>query len=49
MGLFSNFFRSSESSSDVAKRRLKVAITSDRAVCCPVRMGHIKKYNIKVI
>ena len=26
MGLFSNFFRSSESSSDVAKRRLKVDI-----------------------
>ena len=42
MGLFSNFFRSSESSSDVAKRRLKVAITSDRAVCSPELMEQMK-------
>lgn len=44
MGLFSNFFRSSESSSDVAKRRLKVAITSDRAVCSPELMEQMKRH-----
>ena len=32
MSIFSNFFKSSGSSSDIAKNRLKVAITSDRAV-----------------
>jgi cell division topological specificity factor len=49
MGLFSNFFRSSESSSDVAKRRLKVAITSDRAVCSPELMEQMKNDIIQVI
>ena len=49
MGIFSNFFRSSESSSDVAKRRLKVAITSDRAVCSPELMEQMKNDIIQVI
>lgn len=33
MGFFSNFFKSDVKSGETAKNRLKVAITSDRAVC----------------
>ena len=42
MSFFSNFFRSSESSSEHAKNRLKVAITSDRAVCSEEIMEQMK-------
>ena len=42
MSIFSNFFKSSGSSSDIAKNRLKVAITSDRAVCSPELMDQMK-------
>ena len=41
MSIFSNFFKSSGSSSDIAKNRLKVAITSDRAVCSPELMDQM--------
>ena len=44
MSIFSNFFKSSGSSSDIAKNRLKVAITSDRAVCSPELMDQISKW-----
>lgn len=49
MGFLSSFFKSSESSSDVAKKRLKVAITSDRAVCSPELMEQMKNDIIEVI
>ncbi len=49
MGLLSNFFRGSENSSDIAKNRLKVAITSDRAVCSPEIMEQMKIDIIQVI
>ena len=49
MGIFGNFFKSSESSSDIAKNRLKVAITSDRAVCSPELMEKMKNDIIEVI
>ena len=49
MGFLSNFFKSSENSSDVAKNRLKVAITSDRAVCSPELMEQMKNDIIEVI
>ena len=49
MSFFSNFFKSSESSSDIAKNRLKVAITSDRAVCSPEIMEKMKNEIIQVI
>ena len=46
MGLFTNFFRGGENSSDVAKNRLKVAITSDRAVCSPELMEQMKNIHV---
>ena len=49
MSFLSNFFKSSENSSDVAKKRLKVAITSDRAVCSPELMEQMKNDIIEVI
>lgn len=49
MGFISNFFKSSESSKDIAKNRLKVAITSDRAVCSPELMEQMKNDIIDVI
>ncbi len=49
MSFFSNFFKSSESSSENAKNRLKVAITSDRAVCSPEIMEQMKNEIIQVI
>lgn len=49
MSFFSNFFKSSESSSEHAKNRLKVAITSDRAVCSPEIMEQMKNEIIQVI
>lgn len=49
MSFLSNFFKSSESSSDIAKNRLKVAITSDRAVCSPELMEQMKNDIIEVI
>ncbi len=49
MSFFSNFFKSSESSSQNAKNRLKVAITSDRAVCSPEIMEQMKNEIIQVI
>ena len=49
MSIFSNFFKSSGSSSDIAKNRLKVAITSDRAVCSPELMDQMKNDIIQVI
>ena len=49
MSFLSNFFKSSENSSDVAKNRLKVAITSDRAVCSPELMEQMKNDIIEVI
>lgn len=49
MGFISNFFKSSENSSDIAKNRLKVAITSDRAVCSPELMEQMKNDIIEVI
>ena len=49
MSFISNFFRSSENSSDIAKNRLKVAITSDRAVCSPELMEQMKNDIIQVI
>lgn len=45
MSIFSNFFKSSGSSSDIAKNRLKVAITSDRAVCSPELMDQMKRHH----
>ena len=48
MSIFSNFFKSSGSSSDIAKNRLKVAITSDRAVCSPELMDQMKNDIIQV-
>jgi cell division topological specificity factor len=49
MSFLSNFFKSSENSSDIAKNRLKVAITSDRAVCSPELMEQMKNDIIQVI
>ena len=49
MSFLSNWFKSSESSSNIAKNRLKVAITSDRAVCSPELMEQMKNDIIKVI
>lgn len=49
MSIFSNFFKNSENSSDIAKNRLKVAITSDRAVCSPELMEQMKNDIIQVI
>lgn len=49
MSFFSNFFKGSESSSEHAKNRLKVAITSDRAVCSPEIMEQMKNEIIQVI
>jgi len=49
MSFLSNFFKNSESSSDIAKNRLKVAITSDRAVCSPELMEQMKNDIIEVI
>ena len=49
MSFLSNFFKSSESSSDISKNRLKVAITSDRAVCSPELMEQMKNDIIDVI
>ena len=49
MSFISNFFRGSENSSDIAKNRLKVAITSDRAVCSPELMEQMKNDIIQVI
>ncbi len=49
MSFLSNFFKNSESSSDIAKNRLKVAITSDRAVCSPELMERMKNDIIEVI
>ena len=49
MGFISNFFRGSENSSDIAKNRLKLAITSDRAVCSPELMEQMKMDIVAVI
>lgn len=49
MGFISNFFRGSENSGEMAKKRLKVAITSDRAVCSPELMEQMKNDIIEVI
>ncbi len=49
MSFLSNFFKSSTSSSENAKNRLKVAITSDRAVCSPEIMDQMKNEIIQVI
>ena len=49
MSFLSNFFKGSENSSDIAKNRLKVAITSDRAVCSPELMEQMKNDIIQVI
>lgn len=49
MGFLSNWFKSSESSSDIAKSRLKLAITSDRAICSPEIMEQMKNDIIQVI
>ena len=49
MSIFSNFFKSSGSSSDIAKNRLKVAITSDRAVCSPELMDQMKNDIIQAV
>lgn len=49
MGFISNFFKGSENSSDVAKNRLRLAITSDRAVCSPEVMEQLKSEIVAVI
>lgn len=49
MGFISNFFKGSENSSDVAKNRLRLAITSDRAVCSPEVMEQLKLEIVGVI
>ncbi len=49
MSFITNFFRSSENSKEIAKNRLKVAITSDRAVCSPEVMEQMKNDIIRVI
>lgn len=49
MSFLGNFFKGSGNSSDVAKKRLKVAITSDRAVCSPELMEQMKNDIIEVI
>lgn len=49
MGFISNFFKGSENSGEMAKKRLKVAITSDRAVCSPELMEQMKNDIIEVI
>ena len=49
MGLFSNFFKSQPSSSSIAKDRLKLAITTDRASCSPEIMEQMKNDIIEVI
>lgn len=50
MSIFSKFFGGSgNSSSEIAKNRLKVAITSDRAVCSPEIMEQMKNDIIEVI
>ena len=49
MGFFSNFFKSDVKSGETAKNRLKVAITSDRAVCSPEIMEQMKNEIIQVI
>lgn len=49
MSFLSNWFKSAESSSDIAKNRLKLAITSDRAVCSPELMELMKNEIIAVI
>ena len=49
MSFLGNFFKGSGNSSDVAKNPLKVAITSDRAVCSPELMEQMKNDIIEVI
>ena len=49
MGFFSSFFKSDVRSGENAKNRLKVAITSDRAVCSPEIMEQMKNEIIQVI
>ncbi len=49
MNFFSNFFRSDTKSGENAKNRLRVAITSDRAVCSPEIMEQMKNEIIQVI
>lgn len=49
MSFLSNFFKPAENSSDIAKNRLKLAITSDRAVCSPEIMEQMKNDIIQVI
>lgn len=49
MGFISNFFKGSENSSNVAKNRLRLAITSDRAVCSPEVMEQLKLEIVAVI
>ena len=49
MGFISNFFKGSDNSGEMAKKRLKVAITSDRAVCSPELMEQMKNDIIEVI
>ena len=49
MGFFSSFFKSDVKSGENAKNRLKVAITSDRAVCSPEIMEQMKNEIIQVI
>ena len=48
MGFFSSFFKSDVKSGENAKNRLKVAITSDRAVCSPEIMEQMKNEIIQV-
>lgn len=49
MNFFDKFFKGSQSSSENAKNRLKVAITSDRAICSPEIMDQMKNEIIQVI
>ncbi len=49
MSFFDNFFKKNNKSSENAKNRLKLAITSDRAVCSPEVMEEMQKEIIAVI
>ena len=49
MGVISNFFRRSENSGNIAKNRLQLALTSDRAVCSPEVMEQLKLEIVAVI
>jgi cell division topological specificity factor len=49
MSFFDNFFKKNTKSKDNAVNRLKLAITSDRAVCSPDVMEKMQKEIIDVI